>query len=72
MQSNEQIQEIQIYLEAQFKKQIPYRAVAGNFRFNVEELKDVDIIALAYLSTNLTAEVKVKRSGTGLAIIVNC
>ncbi len=68
-----QIQEIETYLAAQFKKPIKYRAAAGNFRFNIEELRDNDLTALSYLSTNLTAvEVKVKRSGTGLAIIINC
>jgi len=46
------------------------RSVGNVIRLNAPSLEDKDIFILGVLSIDCEAEVKVKRSGTGLAVIV--
>ena len=46
------------------------RSVGNVIRLNTPGLKDEDIVVLGILSIDLACDVQVKRSGTGLAVIV--
>lgn len=46
------------------------RSVGNVIRLNTPGLKDEDIVVLGVLSIDLACDVQVKRSGTGLAVIV--
>lgn len=47
-----------------------FRELAGVVKFNTDILDDVQLIELANLSIHLACDVRVKRSGTGLLIII--
>lgn len=49
---------------------VKFRELAGVIRFNVESLNDSQIVHLSIISIQLSCDVKVKRSGTGLLIII--
>ena len=46
------------------------RSLGRVIRFNTEGLDDVNIIELSLLSVESACDVKVKRSGTGLVVII--
>ena len=46
------------------------RSLGRTIRFNVDVLKDGPLVALGVLSISDACEINVKRSGTGLVVIV--
>lgn len=46
------------------------RSVGNVIRLNTPSLEDKDIVLLGVLSIEQACDIKVKRSGTGLAVIV--
>jgi len=55
------------------KKNFPtakFRELAGVIRFNAESLNDGQVLTLAGVSVTHACEIKVKRSGPGLVVIV--
>lgn len=52
-------------------KDAKLRSLGRTIRFNVEELTDAPLIELGIMSVMNNLEIKVKRSGTGLLIIIN-
>jgi len=48
-----------------------FREFAGTIRFNTDSIDDVQIIELGILSVEKACDIKIKRSGTGLLIIIN-
>ena len=66
MQKSETVIEI-------LKKNFPtvkFREAAEIIRFNVDSLKGKQLAPLAHISMTLVKDLKVKRSGTGLVVIV--
>lgn len=57
-------------LKAHFGQEVKFRELAGVIRFNVESLNDSQVVNLGILSVQLACEIQIKRSGTGLLIIV--
>jgi len=67
MQKSEAVLEI-------LKKNFPtakFREFAGIIRFSTDSIDDVQIIELGILSVERACDIKIKRSGTGLLIIIN-
>jgi len=52
-------------------KGVNFRTLGRTIRFNTEELTDEQLQNLAVISAHSCCEMKVKRSGTGLLIVVN-
>jgi hypothetical protein len=50
---------------------VKFREFTGVIRFNIEAIDDDQLQALAIISVHSACEIKVKRSGTGLLIIIN-
>jgi len=52
-------------------KDAKLRSLGRTIRFNAEEINDNQLTELAIISSRGCCEIKVKRSGTGLLIVVN-
>ena len=63
------LETVKRYLAEQFTASRA-RSVGNVIRLNTPALKDGDIVVLGVLSIDLACDVQVKRSGTGLAVIV--
>lgn len=57
-------------LKAVFDIGTKFRVSATWIRFNVDSLNDRQIVNLGVLSVHRACEVKVKRSGTGLLVVI--
>lgn len=57
-------------LRTHFGDTVKFRELAGVIRFNTDSIDDYQLINLALLSTEKACEIKIKRSGTGLLIVV--
>lgn len=66
MQKSETVLEI---LEKNFATS-KFRELAGVIRFNTDSLDDIQIIELSLLSLEKACGIKIKRSGTGLLVII--
>lgn len=64
------IEQIKDKLTLNFKD-AKIRSLGPMIRFNVEEIDDAQLLYLASESVHNACEIKVKRSGTGLLIVVN-
>ncbi len=65
----DKVQLIKQSLAAQFPSS-KVRSLGDAIRLNTESLIDSDVVFLGVLSVQRTVDIKVKRSGTGLAVIV--
>ena len=52
-------------------KDAKIRSLGRMIRFNTEEINDTQLLTLANVSIGQACEIKIKRSGTGLLIVVN-
>lgn len=57
-------------LKAVFGEEVKFRELAGIIRFNTQSVNDAQLQTLAIISAHSACDVKIKRSGTGLLIII--
>ena len=50
---------------------VKFREFTGVIRFNIEAIDDNQLLTLSNVSVSQACDIKVKRSGTGLLIIIN-
>jgi len=50
---------------------VKFREFTGAIRFNIEAIDDNQLLTLANISVSLACDISIKRSGTGLLIIIN-
>lgn len=57
-------------LRSCYGEDVKLRELAGVIRFNTDSLNDSQLIHLSIISVQLSCDVSVKRSGTGLLVII--
>lgn len=50
---------------------VKFREFVGVIRFNIEALDDNQLLTLANVSVSQACDIKIKRSGTGILIIID-